>query len=138
MLLVRLPLVRASFVCLQCRETACGDAARARARSASSGGVRRGGDRGQAVPLLLIVMLVVVVAAFVVVRVGAQVDRRARAQTAADAAALAGARDGEAGARSLAAADGAVLESFVASGAEVEVVVRLGDERATARSRRSW
>ena len=89
-------------------------------------------------PLLLIVLLVAVVAAFVVVRVGAQVDRRARAQTAADAAALAGARDGEAGARSLAAADGAVLESFVASGTEVEVVVRLGDERATARSRRSW
>jgi hypothetical protein len=38
----------------------------------------------------------------------------------------------------VAEANGVVLESFEARGHEVEVVVRLGDERATARARRQW
>lgn len=101
-------------------------------------GRRPAGDRGQVVPLAAVVLLFAVLFALVVARVGGQVDLRARAQTAADAAALAGGRDGEEAARSLAVANHAVLESFVARGAEVEVVVRVGDERATARSRRSW
>ena len=102
-----------------------------------SGGRLRG-TGGQVVPLLALVVLVLVVVLVIVVRAGAQVDRRARAQTAADAAALAGARAGAAGARSMAEADHAVLESYVERGAEVEVVVRIDDERATARARRSW
>lgn len=87
---------------------------------------------------MTLVLLAVLVGALVVVGLGRQVDRRARAQTAADAAALAGARDGEDAARSIASAGDATLESFVTRGAEVEVVVRLDDERATARARRSW
>ena len=96
------------------------------------------GDGGQVVPLLVVAVLVVVVALSVVVRVGVQVDRRARAQTAADAAALAGARDGEGAARSMAVANDGELMSFVAVDGEVEVVVLVGDERATARARRQW
>lgn len=95
-------------------------------------------DGGQAVPLLLVAVLVVVVVLLLVVRLGVQVDRRARAQTAADAAALAGVRDGEDAARSVATANDAELTSYVAVGGEVEVVVLVGDERATARARRHW
>ena len=73
-----------------------------------------------------------------VVRLGMQVDRRAQAQSAADSVALAGAVEGEDRAGSVAEANGVVLESFEARGYEVEVVVRLGDERATARARRQW
>lgn len=104
----------------------------------ASGAARLRGVGGQVVPLAALLVLALVVALVVVVRVGVQVDRRARAQTAADAAALAGARDGESAARSIADADHALLESFVVRGAEVEVIVRVDDERATARARRSW
>lgn len=96
------------------------------------------GDRGQVLPLMAIVLLIVMVALVALTRVGVQLDDRARAQAAADAVALAGARDGEDGAGSIADANGAELRSFVASGAEVEVVVRLGGSTATARARRQW
>lgn len=95
-------------------------------------------DSGQIVPLVAFVLLVVMVVGLLVVRLGLQVDRRARAQSAADAAAIAGATEGEDVAGSITEANGATLESFVVRGSEVEVVVRLGDERATARARRRW
>ncbi len=95
-------------------------------------------DDGQLVPLVAIVVAVVLLLAVVVVRLGLQLDRRARAQSAADAAALAGASEGEDAAGVITEANGAVLESFTARGAEVEVVVRIDDERATARARRQW
>lgn len=95
-------------------------------------------DAGQIVPMMALVLFVVVVVAMVVIRLGLQVDRRARAQSAADAAAIAGATEGEDVAGSVTEANGATLESFVVRGSEVEVVVRLGDERATARARRQW
>jgi uncharacterized membrane protein len=98
--------------------------------------VRR--DAGQIVPMMALVLFVVVIVAMVVIRLGLQVDRRARAQSAADAAAIAGATEGEDVAGSVTEANGATLESFVVRGSEVEVVVRLGDERATARARRQW
>lgn len=84
------------------------------------------------------VLAIVMLIGLLVVRLGLQVDRRARAQSAADAAALAGATEGEDVAGSVTEANGAVLESFIVQGSEVEVVVRLGDERATARARRQW
>lgn len=94
---------------------------------------------GQIIPTMVVaVLLVLVVALFVVVRVGRQVDDRARAQSAADAVALAGARDGQGVAGAIATANHAVLESFVGRGAEVEVIVRVGRSRATARARREW
>lgn len=95
-------------------------------------------DAGQIVPMMALVLFAVVIVAMVVIRLGLQVDRRARAQSAADAAAIAGATEGEDIAGSVTEANGATLESFVVRGSEVEVVVRLGDERATARARRQW
>ena len=95
-------------------------------------------DAGQIVPMMALVLFAVVIVAMVVIRLGLQVDRRARAQSAADAAAIAGAAEGEDVAGSVTEANGATLESFVVRGSEVEVVVRLGDERATARARRQW
>ncbi len=95
-------------------------------------------DPGQIVPMAALVLAIVMLIGLLVVRLGIQVDERARAQSAADAAALAGATEGEDIAGSVTQANGAVLESFVVQGSEVEVVVRLGDERATARARRQW
>jgi uncharacterized membrane protein len=85
-----------------------------------------------------LVLAIVMLIGLLVVRLGLRVDERARAQSAADAAALAGATEGEDVAGSITEANGAVLESFVVRGSEVEVVVRIGDERATARARRQW
>jgi len=69
-------------------------------------------------------------------RVGGVVVARAEAQTAADAAALAGAVHGRASAEDLAAANGARLVSWAAAGREVEVVADVRGERARARARR--
>jgi Tfp pilus assembly protein PilX len=95
-------------------------------------------DAGQILPMVAIVLVVVALMGLVVVRLGMQVDRRAQAQAAADAVALAGAAEGEDRAGSVAEANRVVLESFEARGHEVEVVVRLGDERATARAKKQW
>lgn len=95
-------------------------------------------DAGQILPMVAIVLVVVALMGLVVVRLGMQVDRRAQAQAAADAVSLAGAAEGEDRAGSVAEANGVVLESFEARGPEVEVVVRLGDERATARAKKQW
>lgn len=98
----------------------------------------RGDQRGQVLPFLAIVMVMVVALTIMVVRLGGQIDQRARAQTAADAAALAGAGGGEDAARIIATRNGAQMESFVSRNGEVEVVVRVDDRRASARARRSW
>lgn len=104
----------------------------------NNGTLRCRRDDGQIVPMAVVALAIVMIIALVVVRLGGQVDRRARAQAAADAAALAGATEGEDVAGSVTEANGAVLESFVVQGAEVEVVVRLEDQRATARAKRQW
>ena len=92
------------------------------------------GDDGQAVPLLVAVLVcaAVLVSAFGVL--GARVADAARARTAADAAALAGVVDGPDGARRLAAANGAVVESYGVMGANIVVRVRVGGAHATARA----
>jgi hypothetical protein len=89
-------------------------------------------ERGQAVPLLLVVLALAVAAALLVGEIGAAAARRAKAQAAADAAALAGAAAGEAEARAVAADNGAVVESFLRTGATATVAVRVADARATA------
>lgn len=110
-----------------------------RCGSTRNGSVRRcRHEVGQIVPMAALVLAIVMLMGLVVVRLGLQVDERARAQSAADAAALAGATEGEDVAGSVTEANGAVLESFVVRGSEVEVVVRYGDERATARAKRQW
>src|SRR5687768_11753663 len=94
---------------------------------------RRPDQRGQALPL---VALVVAVAGFMTIalgRVGAVVVAKAEAQTAADAAALAGAAHGRAAAEALAAANDGHVTSWRAGGREVEVVVVVRGEAARAR-----
>ena len=59
---------------------------------------------------------------------------RIRAATAADAAALAGVIDGRDGAARLAARNGGELVEFTAFAEGVEVRVRVGTARATARA----
>lgn len=93
-------------------------------------------QRGQVLPLMAVV---VAQAALVVVglgRMGGVVVARAEAQTAADAAALAGAIHGKASAEDLASANGGRLVSWATAGREVEVVAEVRGERARARARR--
>lgn len=94
-------------------------------------------DRGQATPLWAVVL---VLAGLLLVPTGLLIRTtvdRAEARSAADAAALAGALDGEAAARSVAARNGAELIRYEARGDVVEVTVVVGDRRATARAERT-
>lgn len=97
--------------------------------------VNRADDRGQATPLAVAMLAVVAVALVGLVPVGRTLTDRARARSAADAAALAGAADGEQAARALAADNGAELVEFERSGDEVVVRVEVGSVDAYARAR---
>jgi hypothetical protein len=92
-------------------------------------------DRGQVLPLFALLLAVVAGSAVLVAMVGRVVDDRARAATAADAAALAGAAEGREAAEELARRNGGVLEEFRQEGADTVVVVRVGHARAEARAR---
>ncbi len=94
-------------------------------------------DRGQTVPLMAGVLAVTVTVLLGLVALGNLLHDRAQARTAADAAALAGAHSGRREAEVVAADNDSTLESFVIRGPEVEVVVRHGDARASARARRN-
>ena len=94
-------------------------------------------QRGQALPLLAVVVALAALIVLGLGRLGAVVVARAEAQTAADAAALAGARLGRSVAEELAAANGGSLVSFAAAGREVEVVAEVRGEQARARARRT-
>ena len=93
-------------------------------------------ERGQALPLLAAVLVVAAVVALVVADLGVAAVQRAQARTAADAAALAGAAEGEAAARSVAAANGGEVVSYVVDRRLVEVVVTVGAARARATAER--
>jgi len=95
----------------------------------------RAADRGQALPLMALALLVALGAALAVARVAPLVDDAARAQTAADAAALAGAIDGRLGAERFAAANGGVLLDFQQDGQVVHVSVGVGHASADASAR---
>jgi hypothetical protein len=92
-------------------------------------------DRGQATPLAAAMMAIALVALLGLVPAARAVAERARARTAADAAALAGAVDGESAARDLAVANGGDLLDFTSEGDEVVVRVRVGHVDAYARAR---
>lgn len=94
------------------------------------------GPSGQVVPLLCLALVVVAGLLVGLARLGSQAATRARAQTAADAAALAGAAEGEEAARSVAAANDGTLVEFVQAGALTEVEVRVGRATAVARAER--
>ena len=93
-------------------------------------------ERGQAVPLVLGLMVVAVVVALALLPLIGAAHERASARNAADAAALAGAAEGEEAAREVAARNGAALVSWRARGTDVWVVVTLGEARAEAKARR--
>jgi secretion/DNA translocation related TadE-like protein len=93
-------------------------------------------DRGQVtVALTATVFVGLLVGVLLIATVGRAVGDRARARTAADAAALAGAREGEDGARALAERNGGRLLQFHRQGDDVEVTVQVGDRQAVARAR---
>ncbi len=95
----------------------------------------RFGDGGQVLPLLVLVVLVGMAVALAMARLGGEVVDRARARTAADAAALAGVSGGRSAAEAAAQADGGRLVHFVSADGATEVEVRVADEMATARAR---
>ncbi len=80
-------------------------------------------------------LAVVAVALVALVPFGVAIADRARARTAADAAALAGAAEGEDAARDVAEANGGELLHIETNGDEVRVRVRFGDVDAYARAR---
>jgi hypothetical protein len=92
-------------------------------------------ERGQVAPLLALFAVAIGLACLGLGRFAAGGVDAARARTAADAAALAGALDGEAAATWLAAANGGSLESFESGGGDVRVRVRVGAHTASARAR---
>lgn len=94
------------------------------------------GERGSVTVLVAGVLVLLSAVAVLVVRVGAASSDRARAQAAADAAALAGVVDGAAAASDYAARNGGSLVGWADAGDEVEVVVVVGEARAVARARR--
>ena len=94
------------------------------------------GERGQAAPLVLAVVALAVVVVLALVPLARGADERARARTAADAAALAGAAEGAVAAREVAEANGAELVEWHAAGTDVWVTVTLGEARAVAKARR--
>jgi len=98
---------------------------------------QRRNDAGQAAVFLLIVVVAVGIALIsALVEVGAVTQRRARAQTAADAAALASLDGGAAAASAYAERHGAIVVSW-SRGPEphqVTVFVRLGNTTASARA----
>ena len=94
-------------------------------------------DRGQLLPLVALLVAMALGLAVLIVETALLVGERAIAQTAVDAAALASAVDpgnGRGRASEMAEANGAVLESFSQLGMSVEVTVRVGRARATARA----
>lgn len=84
--------------------------------------------------VITVMAALLVVFATAVASMGGHAIDRTRAQTAADAAALAALDGGGSAAADLASRHGAVLTAWVVSGFEVTVTVRVGDSRATARA----
>ena len=90
--------------------------------------------RGQATPLVIGVVAIAAASLIPIARLGRVASDAARARAAADAAALAAVIDGPAGARRGAAANDAILVSFVRIGSDVMVTVSVGEATARARA----
>ena len=98
--------------------------------------MRARSDDGQLLPLYAVILLVACGVIVLLGHLGQLANRRTRAQTAADAAALAGAAEGRPAAEAMAVANGAVLDGFSTDGVEVNVVVHIGGVHATAHAER--
>ena len=88
--------------------------------------------------MIIFAMAALVLVGFVALSVdtGFLMAEKRQTQSAADAAALAGAAEGEGAAKEVAAANGAELIGWRTGGTDVWVVVVLGDARGEARARR--
>lgn len=97
-------------------------------------------DHGQVLPLTALALMLALSLVLFLARVAPLVDDAARAQTAADAAALAGAAEGRASAARFAVANGGELVAFQQNGSVVQVVVSVGHAsgQASARFRVDW
>ena len=93
-------------------------------------------DRGQAIPLLAFAVGLTAVMVLGLAHMGRVVADRAQARTAADAAALAGAAEGEESARSVARANGGEVTRYDTHGDEGVVEVSVGGVEAFGRARR--
>ena len=91
-------------------------------------------ESGQTLPLVALLAVAMAGAAVFVVRLGELAAERGQASAAADAAALAGAAEGQEGAERLARANGGRLLSYRRDGNDTEVRVGFGPASATARS----
>ena len=89
-------------------------------------------DKGQMAPVMDFLLAIAAVIVVFVARIGLVLDDAARARTAADAAALAGAVEGYGAANTLAEANGGTLASFEFQGSTVTVVVTVGQATAEA------
>ncbi len=94
-------------------------------------------QRGSVLPLVALLIVAVGGLCVGLGRLGGDAVQAAQARTAADAAALAGAAEGEAAAREVAGANGAVLVAYVQDGLDVEVRARVGDAEVVARATRT-
>lgn len=92
-------------------------------------------DGGQTTVLVAAGLVLAAVVLLAVVAAGSLVVDGARARTAADAAALAGAAEGREAAGALARANDGRLVAYRSDGPEVTVTVVVGRARATARAR---
>ncbi len=92
-------------------------------------------ESGQVLPLIALLVVVAVGAAFLLGRLADEAVDRARARTAADAAALAGVEGGEPAASDAARANGGRLLRFAAADGATEVRVQVGGSAAMARAR---
>jgi hypothetical protein len=90
------------------------------------------------VPLLLVVLALAAASALLVARVAVAAGERARAQVAADAAALAGVRAGPGAAVQVADANDARIVAFEPSPGRVAVAVRHERARAAAVAEAAW
>ena len=96
----------------------------------------READGGQVAPLVAVLVLLAALTVVVLGHVGGRAVEHAQARTAADAAALAGAAEGRDAAVALARRNRAELLTWLDDGTFVEVVVTVGDARASARAER--
>lgn len=94
-------------------------------------------ERGSGLVLVALSLGLVVVMSLLLVLVTERVVDRSHAQSAADAAALAGAAGGESEAVAFAQENGATLLSFSSNGSEVSVRIELDGVVAHANAKRS-
>ena len=95
----------------------------------------RTAQAGQATPLIAALVVLAAVMALALVQMGGGAIDMARARTAADAGALAGAAEGEARAAAVVVANGGRLLAYEEQAADVIVRVRVGTAEVEARAR---